>query len=96
MKRKIWHFILAGLLISSVLPGPARSEGEWLGHDFAFCFVTDDGRTSNLAWADTARTMGFRFTIAVNHGRTSSTILSAEDIHELAEDGFEIGSHSQG
>ncbi|MDX2473231.1 MAG: T9SS type A sorting domain-containing protein [Candidatus Krumholzibacteria bacterium] len=96
MKRKIWHFILAGLLISSVLPGPARSEGEWLGHDFAFCFVTDDGTKCNLAFADTASVMDFRFTIAVNVSCTvpSWSRLSRSEIHNLWESGFEIAQHS--
>ena len=38
----------------------------WMGHDFVFCFITDDAKLSNLVWADVAREMGFRYTIAVN------------------------------
>jgi hypothetical protein len=74
--------------------GPGPRDYRWSGHDFAFCFVTDDGRLSNLAWADTARAMDFRFTIAVNHGREASYLLSGEQLHQLAAEGFEIGSHS--
>ena len=72
-----------------------KTDYRWLGHDFAFCFITDDGKLSNLAWADTARAMGFRFTIAVNLGLTEEnpTSLSYSQIHQLAEDGFEIAQH---
>lgn len=70
------------------------SDYRWMGHDFAFCFITDDGRTSNLAWADTARVMDFRFTIAINCGRSATNVLSEEDVQQLHADGFEIANHS--
>jgi len=79
---------------AGVFEEEAKSTYRWMGNDFAFCFVTDDGRSSNLAWADTARAMGFRFTIAINHGREAGFVLSSEEAHELANDGFDIGSHS--
>jgi hypothetical protein len=76
---------------------PGVWAGPWEGADFAFCFVTDDGKLSNLAWADTARAMDFRFTIAVNldEGDPSPNELSAEQMHELWEDGFEIAQHGR-
>ena len=84
--------------LSVLLLGPklAQASGpRWNGHDFAFCFVTDDGRRSNLAWADTARVMGFRFTIAVNarSGANFGTKLTEQEIHDLWADGFDIGQH---
>lgn len=80
---------------SAIAPAPARALGNWDGHDFAFCFVTDDGTKCNLAWADTARVMDFRFTIAVNvhSGVLSPTKLSRQEIHDLGADGFEIAQH---
>lgn len=90
--------ISAGLSYSSPDNNVQNSEQDvnhrWMGHDFAFCFVSDDGRLSNLAWADTARVMDFRFTIALNHGLDASFVLSGEEAHDLASDGFEIASHS--
>lgn len=76
-------------------PRPALADGPWDGHDFAFCFVTDDGTRCNLAWADTARVMNFRFSIAVNvrAGAPASTKLTKQEIRDLAQDGFEIAQH---
>ncbi len=67
----------------------------WNGHDFAFCFLTDDGTRSNLAWADTARVMDFRYTIAVNVSSAPRyfTKMTRQEIHDLYVDGFEIGQH---
>jgi hypothetical protein len=70
-----------------------REDFRWFGHDFAFCFVTDDGRLSNLAWADTAQAMDFRFTLAINSGKEGYGLLSGQDVHELNELGFEIAQH---
>lgn len=84
--------MLLGLLVSAPA---ARAAGPWDGHDFAFVFVTDDGTKCNLAWADTARAMDFRFTIAVNvrSAPLAATRLSKPEIHDLAADGFEIAMH---
>lgn len=80
---------------STFMPMPARAEGPWDGHAFAFCFVTDDGRKSNLAFADTARVMDFRFTIGVNvNSSPAGTMeLTLSEMHELWEDGFELAQH---
>jgi hypothetical protein len=71
----------------------------WDGHDFVFCFVTDDGNRANLAWADTAMVMDFRFTIAVNvnvdNKAGSDRKLSHAEMHALAADGFEIAHHGR-
>ncbi len=91
--------LLAGLAFSVFLtlfiPAVTRAQGKWDGYDFAFCFVTDDGTKCNLAWADTARVMDFRFTIAVNvrSGVLSSNKLTVQQVHDLAADGFEIAQH---
>ncbi len=88
------------ILVSMCFPtstlGRDAETARWFGHDFVFCFITDDARTSNLVWADTAQTMGFRFTIAANIKRSKDqapNVLTLEQLHELAEDGFEIASH---
>lgn len=67
----------------------------WNGRDFAFCFISDDGTRANLAWADTATAMDFRFTIAVNVSSNTppATKMTPQEIHDLYEAGFEIGQH---
>lgn len=89
------------LILSLCLPAVAQDKEteswRWFGHDFVFCFLTDDGNSPNLAWAETAREMGFRYTIAVNVKTSSSDhpfYLTLQQIHDLAEDGFEIANHS--
>ncbi len=67
----------------------------WMGYDFVFCFVTDDGKLSNLAWADVGRELDFRFTMAVNpYNEPDWNTLSSSQLHELWVDGFEIANHS--
>lgn len=79
-------------------PAPA-AEGSyrWQGHDFAFCFVSDDGACANLAWADTAEAMGFRFTIAavVRSTPPVPAYLTPGQLHELHTRGFEIAQHGR-
>lgn len=84
-------------MFAAVCPARADDVQRWNGHDFAFCFVTDDNARCNLAWADTAREMGFRFTIAANvrRGPSLPTKLSPTEIHQLYEQGFEIGQHGR-
>ena len=67
----------------------------WQGHDFAFCFVTDDGTRANEAWVDTALVMDFRYTIAVcsSSNQPSPTRLTHAQIHDFWALGFEIGQH---
>ncbi len=90
-------FVLFFVLVS--LPASAGQQDtsyRWQGHDFVFCFVSDDGRLSNLAWADTAMVMDFRFTMAVNvkdKESPASTLLSNTLMHSLYEDGFEMAEH---
>lgn len=89
---------LALVSVVCLMAPAARAAGShWDGHDFAFVFVTDDGKRSNLAWADTARVMDFRFTIAVNAKRGSNTgnKLTEADIRSLWTEGFEIGQHGR-
>jgi peptidoglycan/xylan/chitin deacetylase (PgdA/CDA1 family) len=86
--------LLGSPLPSAIAERPRRDLPRWEGHDFAFCFVTDDGRSCNLAWVEVARDLGIRFTIAVNMGVQSSTRLTDSDMRELASDGFEIANHS--
>lgn len=87
--------VLAIGLAGMVTAGTSIADGPWDGHDFAFCFVTDDGTRCNLAWADTARVMDFRFTIAVNvrSATPANTRLTKQEIHDLAGEGFEIAQH---
>ena len=94
--------ILLSFILIGALALPAEAEDQrsdtspWFGHEFVFCFTTDDGRLANLAWADTARTMGFRYTIAINvksNIDNNPDALSLQQIHDLAEDGFEIANH---
>lgn len=72
------------------------SSYRWQGHPFVFVFITDDGTNCNLGWADLAREMDFRFTIAVNQAAVHPNKLTAEAMHELHEDGFEIANHAYG
>lgn len=94
--------VLIFIILIAILSLPAEALernpefSPWRGHDFVFCFVTDDGRACNLAWAETAREMGFRFTIAINvysHTYEDPTVLTVEQVRDLAEDGFEIANH---
>jgi len=71
-----------------------RDDYRWDGHDFVFCFVSDDGRTHNLGWAELAIEAEFRFTIAINPGADWWALLTGSDVHELASQGFEIAGHS--
>ncbi len=95
MRRVLSAVLLWGVLAALILVTTAFAQGKWDGSDFAFCYVTDDGTQCNLAWADTARVMDFRFTIAVNarSGVLSPNKLTVQQIHDLAEDGFEIAQH---
>lgn len=90
---------LAGCLIlfAAVCPAHADDSYRWNGHDFAFVFVTDDNTRCNNAWADTARVMDFRFTIAANVKRGASlpTKLRPFELKELQENGFEIAQHGR-
>jgi len=88
------------IIILCTVVGFAQTPGDtwyrWFGHDFAFCFVTDDGCLPNLAWAELARAMDFRFTIAINIRHTHNgwfDVLTLEDLETLAADGFEIAQH---
>ena len=72
---------------------PGDDDYRWNGYDFVFVFVSDDGKLSNLAWADVARSMDFRFTIAANTAYSGGTALTGEQLHQLWADGFEIGNH---
>ena len=91
-------FLVATLIcLPAVAAEPDARDYRWLGHDFAFCFMTDDGVQSNLAWAETARDMGFRFTIAINlymDINASYGALTLQEIRDLEADGFEIANHS--
>ena len=71
-----------------------RDDYRWDGHDFVFCFVSDDGRNYNLGWAELAIESEFRFTIAINPGADYSALMTGCDVHELASQGFEIANHS--
>ena len=92
------------ILAAGFLFGPreASSLGEddgcstyrWQGADFVFCLITDDGSVCNLPWAQVAREMDFRFTIADNPGKIADRFLSFETLHDLHEEGFEIANHS--
>ncbi len=93
-----WLVLFFVLVSLSASAGQQDTAYRWQGHDFVFCFVTDDGRSSNLAWADTARAMDFRFTMAVNVKNKDNlppytTLLSDTQMHSLYEDGFEIAEH---
>ncbi|MBU8869997.1 MAG: T9SS type A sorting domain-containing protein [Gemmatimonadales bacterium] len=79
-------------LTSTVFAG---NDYRWNGHDFVFCFVTDDGARTNIGWADTAQVMDFKFTIAVNarEGVPNPNFLSGAEAHQLYLDGMEIAQH---
>lgn len=85
--------VLATLAIAAtfLLAGPAHAE-RWNGHPFVFVFMTDDGTACNLGWAEVARAMDFRFSIAVNEGRITNR-LTPEQMHGLQAEGFEIAQH---
>ncbi len=90
-RKSVWCAVFCACLF---LGGPVSAQ-RWDGHEFAFCFVTDDGTTANEDWATVGLTLGFRFTIAVN---VSSDVpgtgyLSHQQIHDLAMQGFEIAEH---
>lgn len=95
MISRISSAILLEFLVLAVLFAPARVAyaERWNDHPFVFVLMTDDGTKCNLGWAEVAREQGFRFTIAVNAGRSTPRLLSAADMHLLAEEGFEIAQH---
>lgn len=84
-------------MCSAACEALALDDYRWNGHDFAFVFITDDHSRCNLAWADTARAMNFRFTIAANvkRGPTLPSKLTPAEIHQLWAEGFEIGQHGR-
>ena len=71
-----------------------RPESPWMGYDFVFCFVTDDGQACNSAWVDVGLEMDFRFTISINSAYNQPTKLTGEQLHGFWVDGFEIANHS--
>ena len=71
------------------------SEYRWGGAEFAFCFISDDGTVCNLGWAQKARDMGFRFTIAMNEEKDEWRNLTADSLLSLWEQGFEIANYSR-
>lgn len=85
-----------GALPAALLAGPYTPDTayRWQGHPFVFVFTTDDGTKCNLGWAEVARAMDFRFTISVNKPQPYPTRLTAAEMHQLYEDGFEISSHT--
>jgi hypothetical protein len=96
MTRSLWLSLVLLCTVAAHAQGPGDPNYRWAGHDFVFCFITDDGRSPNLAWADVARDMDFRFTIAVNIQRDIANYpgeLTVSDIQTLAADGFEIAQH---
>lgn len=97
MLHRLSAFVVFFICLTASDASAADKTYRWNGHDFAFCFLTDDGTRSNLAWADTARVMGFRYTIAVNvkSGTLSSTRMTKQEIRSLYLDGFEIAQHGR-
>jgi len=75
-------------------PKSQSSEYRWMGSHFAFFFISDDGTLCNLSWAEKAREMGFRFSIAVNAGKFGWRYLSSDSLLALYNQGFEISNHS--
>ncbi len=57
-------------------PKSQSNDYRWMGSHFAFCFISDDGSICNLAWAEKAREMGFRFSMAINAGKVGWRYLS--------------------
>jgi FlgD Ig-like domain len=94
--------LLFGLFLSLAFVVPISAEEKpdddiyrWLEHDFVFCFISDDGMMCNLGWADKAREMDFRYTLAVNPDFLGHTeYLTHSDMNQLILDGFEISNHS--
>jgi len=89
-------FVIMFLFLTTLTTAKSSDQIRWEGHSFVFAFVTDDGTNYNLGWADVARQMGFRFTIAVNQSADHPLKLTAADMHTLYEDGFEIANHGYG
>jgi len=88
--------VLSALILSAASAADQRPDTwRWQGHDFVFCFVTDDGTTCNLGWAELGREMDFRFTIAVNQKTLGNwNRLTTAECNVLAADGFEIAQHA--
>jgi hypothetical protein len=96
MIRSVFFLLVLLCTVSGFAQGPGDPEYRWFGHDFAFCFITDDGRLPNEEWANLARAMDFRFTIAINTLRSHtelSGVLSFDQLEVLNADGFEIAQH---
>jgi len=94
---------LLGLLLglgSPIIPWQASAqtsttESPWWGHDFVFCFITDDGTGCNESWAELALAMDFRFTMAVNVSTLGiGKKLTTTQLAEYAASGFEITNHA--
>lgn len=74
------------------IPG---GEGPWAGFSAAFTFSTDDNNIDNLVWAEVFRSAGVRFTLfVVPTWLGLPGKLSAQDLRQLHDDGFEVGGHS--
>lgn len=109
MKPTTWGLSVVIVLMGLWAPVPAdagisaanrdaRTKDEayrWDGADFAFCFISDDGTICNLGWAEKAREMDFRFTIAVNIDKQNWNYLTPDSMLALYQGGFEIANHSR-
>lgn len=92
-------FIALGLLLgtaaTTIAADEQRPDWRWQGHDFVFCFISDDGTTCNLGWAELGYEMDFRFTIGVNQKTLGGwNRLSTGQCQDLAANGFEISQHA--
>ncbi len=85
-------------LIWVPLPEYAADPAPWNGHAAAFCFSTDDGRSLNLAYADTLAARGLPMTAFITWTYLDwpgGDHLSREDLVALhARGNVEIGAHS--
>ncbi len=87
----------ADSLIWHPLPEYAGDPEPWNGHPAAFCFSTDDGRSLNLAYADTLAARGLPMTAFITWdylGWPQGDHLSRGDLLDLqARGNVEIGTH---
>ena len=88
----------ADSLVYVPLPEHANDPTPWNGYPCAFSFSTDDGRSINLAYADTLAARGLPMTAFITWdylGWPGGDHLSRADLLALAAKGnVEIGSHS--